>query len=94
MSGILCFMAQTFCLRIRCHTMEERTFAPAEITVTMQPEEKIFSIPRPKTVLQLLNRLGLKPGTALVIRENGLLTPDCRIFPNDKIIVRTVTSSG
>ena len=69
-------------------------FLPSTITVLLQPEGKEFSLPRPKTVLQLLNRLSIPVGTALIIRDNGLLTPDQRIFPDQHITVRIVTSSG
>lgn len=72
--------------------MEER--APREITVLLQPEGREFALPRPKTVLQLLHRLDIRPGTALVIREGGLLTPDRAILPGERITVRLVTSSG
>lgn len=51
-------------------------------------------MPRPKTVLQLLRKLDIRRGAALVIRDGGLLTPDREILPNDSIIVRIVTSSG
>ena len=70
------------------------THSPAEITVVLQPEEKRFAMPRPKTVLQLLRKLDIRPGTALVIRDQGLLTPDREVLPNDIITVRIVTSSG
>lgn len=66
----------------------------AEIQVLLQPEETAFSMPRPKTVLQLLHRLGIRPGTALVIREGRLLTPDRRIENGDAVTVRIVTSAG
>ena len=69
-------------------------YTPAEITVILQPEEKRFAMPRPKTVLQLLHKLGIRPGAALVIRDQGLLTQDRHILPNDVITVRIVTSSG
>lgn len=72
--------------------MERR--APQEITVLLQPEGKEFAMPRPKTVLQLLHRLDVRPGTALVIREGGLLTPDRAILPGEHVTVRLVTSSG
>lgn len=67
---------------------------PAEITVILQPEDKRFTMPRPKSALQLLRKLNIRPGTALVIRDQGLLTPDREIIPNDVITVRIVTSSG
>ena len=69
-------------------------FTPAEITVILQPEEKSFAMPRPKSALQLLRKLNIRPGTALVIRDQSLLTPDREILPNDVITVRIVTSSG
>ena len=67
---------------------------PAVITVLLQPGDKEISLPRPKTVLQLLHKLDIRPGTALVIREGGLLTPDRAIAHGDHITVRVVTSSG
>ena len=72
----------------------EKNWSPPTITVLMQPEEKTMELPRPKTVLQLLGRLGIRRGSALVIREGGLLTPDREILPGDHITIRTVTSSG
>lgn len=74
--------------------MEEKTYTPPTISVLLQPEEKLITIPRPKTVLQLLKKLEIKPGTALVIRDGGLLTPDRHIFPEEHLTVRIVTSSG
>ena len=73
---------------------KKRDWTPASITVHLQPQGKELSLPRPKTVLQLLNTLGIRRGTALVIRDNGLLTPDREVLPNDTLIVRVVTSSG
>ncbi|WP_028575363.1 hypothetical protein [Desulfonatronovibrio hydrogenovorans] len=62
--------------------------------VLLQPENKIKEIPRVATVLGLLNKLGLKPTQALVIREGRLLTPDVQIFPDDQLKVRVVASRG
>lgn len=70
------------------------SWTPATVTVHMQPSGEVLSIPRPKTVLQLLHKLQLRPGVALVIRDGGLLTPDRQIFSNDTLIVRIATSSG
>ncbi len=69
-------------------------YAPPLITVLLQPEGKTFDMPRPKTVLQLLHRLDIRPGSALVIREGSLLTPDRAILPGESLTVRVVTSSG
>lgn len=64
------------------------------ITVHLEPQGKTLTLPRPKTVWQLLNRLGLKPCSALIIRDGGLLTKDREILPGDAITVRSVVSSG
>lgn len=64
------------------------------ITVRIEPEGKEHIIPRCKTVWQLLDKFSLGVNSALVIRDNTLLTPDRRINANDTITVRIVTSSG
>lgn len=74
--------------------MDTREYTPPSITVLLQPEGREFSLPRPKTVLQLLGKLDIRRGTALVIRDGGLLTEDRQILPGDHITVRIVTSSG
>ncbi len=72
----------------------QRKYPIPMVTVLVQPEEKEMHIPRPKTVRQLLEALGLREETALVVRQNTLLTPDVRIYANDSLLVRKVTSSG
>lgn len=64
------------------------------ITVIIEPEGKTQVIPRCKTVRQLLAQFSLGLNSALVIRDNALLTPDRRINANDTITLRIVTSSG
>ncbi len=64
------------------------------ITVLLQPENKEFQLSRPKTARQLLEALGLREETALVVRNNTLLTPDVRIYGEESLLVRKVTSSG
>ena len=64
------------------------------ITVIFEPQNKICSMVRPRSVTQLLNRLNLKPAHVLVIRDGGLLTPDREIFPGDTITLRSVISRG
>ncbi|MDR2893226.1 MAG: hypothetical protein LBV80_09120 [Deltaproteobacteria bacterium] len=54
--------------------MEERT--PPQITVFLQPEGQKLTLPRPKTVQQLLNKLGLRPCACLVIRHPAGVCPD------------------
>lgn len=65
-----------------------------KITVLIQPEEKIVVMKRAKTARQLLEALNLAEETALVARNNELLTPDRRIWANDNILVRKVASTG
>ena len=72
----------------------EKTYSLPSITLLLQPGGQERTLPRPKTVLQLLGRLGIRRGTALVIRDGVLLTPDRAILPGDHITVRVVTSSG
>ena len=67
---------------------------PAAITVILEPTGGKKEIARPKTVSQLLGQLGIRQGTALVIREGELLTPDRRIETGETITVRSVVSRG
>ena len=72
---------------------------PNTITLRLEPENEQSEVPRPKTVQQLLNRLGLRSTGCLVIRDEAtgkrtLLTPDLRLENGDVITVRKVTSSG
>ena len=67
---------------------------PATITVVLEPTGGTREIPRPKTVTQLCNRLEIRQGTALIIREGELLTPDRHIEIGDVITVRSVVSRG
>ena len=69
-------------------------YAPATVSVLLQPEEKEFIVPRPKNAQQLLQILGLRSCAALVAREGELLTPDRAVYPGDRLLVRKVTSSG
>jgi len=65
-----------------------------QITVTLEPQGVVKTLPRARSVTQLLNRLNLKPAQVLVIRDGGLLTPDREIRPGDHITLRNVVSSG
>ncbi|MDK2956981.1 MAG: sulfur carrier protein [Desulfovibrionales bacterium] len=64
------------------------------IFVRLEPESEDLTLPKPNTVLQLLNRLQLGRTQALVIRSGELLTPDRRIHDGDRIEIRKVTSAG
>ncbi len=67
---------------------------PPTISVHLQPEEKIFEMPRVKSAGQLLKKLDIRPATALVVRNGELLTPDRPINHGDHLLVRKVTSRG
>ena len=64
------------------------------VRILMQPEEKMMEIPKAKTARAVLNALGLRECTALVIRDGELLTPDRAVAPGESLIVRKVTSRG
>lgn len=73
---------------------KDTAYAPATVSVFLQPDDKELIVPRPKNAQQLLQTLGLRPCTALVAREGELLTPDRAIYAGDRLLVRKVTSSG
>ncbi|MDY0275578.1 MAG: hypothetical protein RBR42_09115 [Desulfomicrobium sp.] len=75
------------------HSTQEKRY-DYRITVSLEPENQTLVFDRLKTVLQLLNRIGRKPGRVLVIRDGQLLTPDLILAPGDKILVRDVGSKG
>lgn len=64
------------------------------ITVRLEPENREMELDRASTVLQLLGKVGRKPGRALVIRDGELLTPDVHLRDGDAVIVRDVGSRG
>lgn len=73
-----------------------------QLTVRLEPEGEELTLSA-NTALQLLNRLGKKPTTCLVIREPDpadatakrvLLTPDRKLKPGETLTVRSVVSTG
>lgn len=64
------------------------------ITVHIEPDGEKREFRSLNTVLQLLNKLGLRRMEALIIRDGGLLTPDRRLHDGDELTVRTVISRG
>lgn len=64
------------------------------VTVHVEPDGETLTFKRLNTVLQLLNKLELRPTQALVIRGNDLLTQDLPIGRDDEITVRKVISTG
>ena len=74
---------------------QEKTRRPEPvITVHLMPGDRKKVIRRPKTVLQLLQALGVMEETALVIRDGELLTIDRHISAGDTITVQSVVSVG
>lgn len=68
--------------------------APRPVTVHLEPAGDTVVIPKAKSALQVLKKLGLRPTAALVIRGNELLTPDRALSPGDELRIRVVMSSG
>ena len=74
----------------------QKEFMEPTLTVILQPGEEKRIIPRhkAKNVKRLIEFLGLRPYTAMVIRNNIPLTPDVPLYPDQTIIVRKVMSAG
>jgi sulfur carrier protein ThiS len=65
------------------------------ITIIREPENQTLTFDRLNTVCQLLNKLGERSTSVLVIRNgNELLTPDRPLFNGETIVVRGVRSKG
>ena len=74
----------------------QKEFIEPTLTVILQPGEEKRIIPRhkAKNVKRHIEFLGLRPYTAMVIRNNIPLTPDVPLYPDQTIIVRKVMSAG
>ena len=74
----------------------QKEFIEPTLTVILQPGEEKRIIPRhkAKNVKRLIEFLGLRPYTAMVIRNIIPLTPDVPLYPDQTIIVRKVMSAG
>lgn len=83
-------------LEVIMEQKELKEFKEPTLTVILQPEEETRIIPRhkAKNVKRLIEFLGLRPYTAMVIRNTIPLTPDVPLYPKQTIIVRKVMSSG
>ena len=62
--------------------------------VRLNPQGKEFEVDGVRRVGDLLGRLGILPGTVLVIRGDRLLTEDAALSPSDDIELRAVVSGG
>ena len=80
--------------RIETQRPKPRWEEPRPVTVVLEPKGGAIAIPKAKSALQVLKKLGLRPTAALVVRNGELLTPDRSISPGDELRVRVVMSSG
>ncbi|MEF2145314.1 MAG: hypothetical protein V3573_07710 [Desulfovibrionaceae bacterium] len=64
------------------------------ITVHVEPDNETLTFASLNTVLQLLNRLGLRSTQALVVRDGNLLTADRKLGRDDVITIKKVVSAG
>lgn len=62
--------------------------------VRLNPQGKDLEIDDVRRVGDLLGRLGILPGTVLVIRGDRLLTEDAALSSSDEIELRSVVSGG
>ncbi|MFM7144021.1 MAG: hypothetical protein ACKO2K_19120 [Alphaproteobacteria bacterium] len=62
--------------------------------VRLNPQGKELEVDDVRRVGDLLGRLGILPGTVLVIRGDRLLTEDASLAPADDIELRSVVSGG
>lgn len=62
--------------------------------ITLTPQGREIEVERAKRVADLLEQLGVTPGTVLVIRGEQLLTDDARLSATDEIELRSVVSGG
>ena len=79
----------------------DETGSGKTITVHLEKERETLELPYCRTVLQLLDKLRLRPTECLVIREpaeqgqkRSLLTHDLHIERNAVLTIRKVASSG
>jgi len=64
------------------------------VRVRLNPQGKDLEVDDVRRVGDLLGRLGILPGTVLVIRGDRLLTEDAALSPGDDIELRAVVSGG
>lgn len=62
--------------------------------VTLLPGRRQVTFDKRLRVSDLLQQLGLLPGTAMVIRDDELLTEEEYLEPTDSVEVRNVISGG
>jgi sulfur carrier protein len=62
--------------------------------VLLRNPRRELDVPAPRTVAQLLTALDVVPESVLVIRNDTLATHDERLFDDDVVEIRPVTSGG
>jgi len=62
--------------------------------VLLHPQQRTVEVPGRRRVGQLLNELGILPGTAMVIRGDLLLTDGEFVEEADEVEIRAVISVG
>ncbi|MDD3313560.1 hypothetical protein [Pseudodesulfovibrio sp.] len=64
------------------------------ITVNLEPDGKVLELHDIRSVVGLLNKLGMRHTMAIIARGGELLTPDRKLSHGDVVLVRKVTSAG
>ncbi len=64
------------------------------MNVRLEPQGKALSLAGRRRVADLIQALGVTPGTVLVIRGDELLTDDEVVEDHDDVEVRAVISGG
>jgi sulfur carrier protein len=62
--------------------------------VVLRNPRRELDVPAPRTVAQLLTKLGVVPESVLVIRNDTLVTGDERLRDDDVVEIRPVMSGG
>ncbi|MGH2750212.1 MAG: MoaD/ThiS family protein [Actinomycetota bacterium] len=62
--------------------------------VKLRNPDRVVELQGPRTVVALLEELGIVPESVLVIRDKTLLTRDERVRDTDEVEVRPVLSGG
>ncbi len=62
--------------------------------ITLLPQRRQVELSGRRRVRDILQELGLLPGTVMVIRDDELLTDEEVVGPDDTIEIRSVISGG
>jgi sulfur carrier protein ThiS len=67
---------------------------PAWMRIHLHPQHRTVELHGRRSVGKMLRELGVVPGTAMVIRDDTLLTDEEVVAEDDEIEVRAVISGG